>query len=80
MYWNLIKLRKEKGLYQKDMADLIGGTYLTYGQKESGKAKFDIEEMKIIKEYFGKPMDYIFLDTNSIDIAIEEKEYSDNRK
>ena len=80
MYWNLMKLRKEKGLYQKDMADLIGVTYLTYGQKESGKANFNIEEMKIIKDYLGKPMDYIFLDSNSIDIAIEGKEFIDNRK
>lgn len=66
MYWNLIKLRKESGLSQTKMAELIGGTYLTYGQKESGKANFNIEEMMIIKDYFDMPLDYIFLPSKSI--------------
>lgn len=60
MYWNLIKLRKEGGLFQRDMGKLIGCSYQTYGYKESGKTKFDSVEMDIIKNYFDKPMDYIF--------------------
>lgn len=62
MYWNLVKLRRENNMTQLDMAQLIGvKEYQTYGNKESGKAKFNIDEMKAIKKHFDKPLDYIFL-------------------
>lgn len=61
LQWNLIKLRKERGLSQKDMADYLGITPESYGAKERGKQPFFIDEMFKIKYLFGCTMDEIFL-------------------
>ena len=60
MYSNLIKLRKERGFSQQQMADLVGCSVGSYNRNELGKRNFKINEMEIIKDLFKLPMDEIF--------------------
>lgn len=64
LQWNLIRLRKERGLSQKDMADYLDITPETYGAKERGKQPFMLDEMFKIKHLFNGTMDEIFLPRN----------------
>jgi DNA-binding XRE family transcriptional regulator len=67
MYSNLAKLRKERGITQKYMADLIGvKNTSTYNRKERGHVQFKINEMEAIKDLFQLPTDEIFLKFKSI--------------
>ena len=61
MYSNLAKLRKEQGITQQQMGQLIGCATSNYNRKERGKMNFRITEMEIIKKHFNKPLDEIFL-------------------
>ncbi len=64
LQWILIRLRKERGLSQKDMADFLGISIDSYGSKERGKQPFFIDEMFKIKFLFKLSMDEIFLPRN----------------
>lgn len=64
MQWNLIRLRKEKGLTQVDMGKVLNITHESYGQKERGDRQFRQDEMFMLSDYFGKPFEDIFLDRN----------------
>ncbi|MDX1769909.1 MAG: helix-turn-helix transcriptional regulator [Planococcaceae bacterium] len=66
MQWNLIRLRKEHGLNQKELEKVIGMKPGTYGRKERGELEFRISEMIAIHQYFNVSMDEIFLPTNCI--------------
>ena len=44
--------RTIKGYTQKEMAELLGIKQNTYSDKERGKSKFTIDEVKFIKELF----------------------------
>lgn len=57
-------LRKEKKIEQTEIAKWIGVTTETYGAKEKGKTQFKADEMFIIAEHFGLPVDKIFLKSN----------------
>lgn len=70
MQWNLIRLRKEAGLTQKDMAKIIGVNVSTYINKEIGDYQFKSDEMFTLRDYFKKPIDDIFLRTNCNGVAI----------
>lgn len=72
MQWNLIKLRKDANLTQKEIADMIGISDSAYSRKESGESSFKDFEMFKIREIFKKPIDDIFLPTNCIDNAKNE--------
>lgn len=58
--YKLRALRAEHGLTQAKMAKIIGISEPTYCQKEIGKREFTLKECKIISDYFGKPIEYIF--------------------
>jgi putative transcriptional regulator len=60
VYSNLVKLRKERGISQQQMADLVGCSLRSYNRNENGHANFKINEMEIIKNHFKLPMDEIF--------------------
>lgn len=61
MQSKLIILRKERQITQKTIADLLGISTKQYGYKETGKSKFDGDEMFKIADYFGLKVDDIFL-------------------
>ena len=61
VYWNLIQLRKNKGLTQQAMADLLEMHVSTYNMKENGKLDFNISEAWKLKRLFDVSMDDIFL-------------------
>ena len=44
--------RTIKGYTQKEIAELLGIKQNTYSDKELGKSKFTIDEVKLIKELF----------------------------
>lgn len=46
------------------MAEKLGLSVESYGQKERGKVAFSMDEMFLIKRIFGLPMDHIFLPRN----------------
>lgn len=64
MQWNLIRLRKERKLYQEHVAKLIGVSTNAYGMKERGEQQFTADEMFLLSDYFDRPMDQIFLPRN----------------
>lgn len=66
MQWVLIRLRKEAGLTQEQLAKLIGANITTYLNKETGKTQFKANEMFIISKFFGKTIEEIFLCDDSI--------------
>lgn len=70
MQWELIKLRKEWGLNQSDMAKILGINVSTYQNKESGNSSFRDYEMFTLSRYFDKPIEEIFLPSKCIDNAI----------
>ncbi|WP_432352695.1 helix-turn-helix transcriptional regulator [Sporosarcina sp. A2] len=62
--WNLIRLRSDRGLKQKDMAKMLGVTDETYGMKERGQHQFQMDEMFVISHFFHVPIEDIFLPRN----------------
>lgn len=60
----LIRLRKEKGFTQEDMARLLQIKRSTYGNYENGYRKPDIEVVIKLKKIFGVSDDKIFLPDN----------------
>lgn len=74
MYSNLAKLRKERGITQKKMGELIGlsassdssdSAQSNYNRRERGKTPFKSTEMEIIQKFFDKPLGEIFLKYDS---------------
>ncbi|MFC4661697.1 helix-turn-helix transcriptional regulator [Oceanobacillus sp. FSL W7-1293] len=60
-------IRKNKGLSQEDMANLLGLKSLyPYHRKESGAQKFSAEEIHAIANYFDLPIEYFFDDELAI--------------
>lgn len=68
--WNLIRLRDEAGMTQKDMGKILGISGYSYMRKENGQTRFYDYEMFMLSEYFNKTIDQIFLNPNCNDIAI----------
>jgi len=64
MQWNLIITRKEKGLNQVEVAKILNISADAYGMKERGQLQFKADEMFLLSDYFGKPIEQIFLSTN----------------
>lgn len=70
----LIKLRKQKNLYQADLAKKLGMARATYAAYEQGTRQPDFETLKRIAEYFGVTTDYL-LGTNQPDQTEDEKAF-----
>lgn len=71
MQSRLMILRKESGLYQKDVAKYLGITGEVYSHKERGIRQFTADEMFKISDLFNKTLDEIFLDRNSGKTEVE---------
>ena len=52
-------LRKEKGLKQKDMADMLGMTDRQYQSYEYGKVNVPATVLNFFADYFGVTADYL---------------------
>lgn len=61
MQEKLIILRKNKGVQQKELAEMLGITTTAYSLKENGKYQFTGDQMFKIAEYFKMPIEDIFL-------------------
>lgn len=64
--WQLIRLRKEGGLTQRKMAEILNIDISTYVYKENGKKQFNANEMFMISELLDKKIEDIFLPSHSI--------------
>lgn len=61
MFEKLRKIRQEKGIKAKDIAEKLGlKTEGAYYKKETGSVPFSLEEGKIISETFSMPIEEIF--------------------
>ena len=58
---NLEKLRKERGIRQEDLADILGVTRQTIGSLENGRYNPSILLAFKIARYFGKDIEEIFI-------------------
>ncbi|MDT2485545.1 helix-turn-helix transcriptional regulator [Enterococcus hulanensis] len=63
MQWNLIRIRKEHGETQTDLASLLNLSVEGYRLKENGVSQFKSDEMFLIAEHFNLNLDEIFLPT-----------------
>ncbi|MFC3467572.1 transcriptional regulator [Staphylococcus saprophyticus] len=59
--------RREKGDTQKAIAKKLSISPQRYQLKESGKAKFSLDEAKILSELYEMPIDQLF--SNSITVG-----------
>lgn len=56
---NLKKLRLEKKLFQKDVAEKCNINRSTYNQYEQGKVEMDHETLKKLSKFYNVSIDYI---------------------
>ena len=56
---NLKKLRKERKVQQKDMAEYLGVSIRTYQRYEHGELEPNIEKIIRLAYYFGVTTDYL---------------------
>lgn len=61
MQEKLMILRKRAKLTQSQLADVLGISLTQYSRKERGVFEFTGDEMFVIKDLFGLPLDDIFL-------------------
>lgn len=80
LQWNLIRIRKELKLSQKDVAKILGISTDAYGMKERGEVQFKQDEMFILSRYFGLPMEVIFLPRDFGKTEIKEGKFNANDK
>lgn len=73
MFEKLRKIRQEKNIKAKDIAEKLGlKTEGAYYKKETGTVPFTLQEGKIVSEIIGLPIEEIFF--------TEEISWQDNRK
>lgn len=60
MHNRLKELRKEKGLTQTELAQVINTNQSQYGKYENGKTNLSLENAKILADYFGVSIPYLF--------------------
>lgn len=76
MQEKLILLRKKIGVTQESLSKLLKINPKTYSAKELGKTEFSMNEMFKISEYFGMPIEDIFLPRilqNGVSIELKEE-------
>lgn len=57
---NLKMLRAKHSKTQKDIADILGISIISYRQKENNIRSFTLDEAKIISDYFNLSVEAIF--------------------
>jgi len=60
IFYNLLLLRKEKGMTQAELAKKIGTTQSNVGRLESGQQNFTVETLDKIAKVFGKELKISF--------------------
>lgn len=60
MNYKLLVARKEKRLYQRELAEKLGIHPQTYHEKEVGKKDFTLTEAKILAKTFHCTLDDLF--------------------
>lgn len=80
MQWNLIRLRKEAGFRQKELAEIIGISEDAYGYKERGQRPFDLDEMFILRDLFHVHLEDIFLPSDSIKNRVNNAKSTINKE
>lgn len=70
----LRKLRKDRGLIQPDMAELLGISYQAYGNYENGKREPDNATLVKLAEYFGVTVDYLLRNDEDVQETIESSD------
>lgn len=69
MFEKLRRLRTQKNISAKMMADLLGlETEGAYYKKENGSIKFTLNEGKTIADFFGLPIEVVFFDGELSDL------------
>lgn len=53
-------LRKNKGLKQQEIADILGVKRNTYSDWENGKSKPNYEKLEKIADFFSVSLDWLF--------------------
>lgn len=61
----LLQARKEAGLTQAELANLLGISTTSYGDKERGIKEFTQDEMFFLSKFFNKNLQEIFLPRKS---------------
>ena len=56
---NLIKLRKERNLTNKDMGNILNVSKSTYNNWEIGRTEPDINTLKKLSDFFGVTIDFL---------------------
>lgn len=59
IYKNIAALRKQQGLTQGDVAEILGITRQQYQLYESGKREILLHLMIALADYYGVSLDYI---------------------
>lgn len=59
IYYKMAELRKERGLSQGDIAEVLGITRQQYQLYESGKREIWLHQMIQLADFYGVTMDYI---------------------
>lgn len=59
MYLRMDDLRKEKGLSQKQVAELLGVSCKTYSAYEKGKRKIRVQQLCILADFYHTSVDYL---------------------
>jgi len=58
---NIKELRKNKGLYQRDLAAILGVSHVAVSKWESGTNKIDVDVLEAIASYFGIRIGELFI-------------------
>ena len=74
---NLLKLRKQAKLSQKEVAEIMGCSVMAYGRYERGEREPSIEMLTILSRYYNVTLDYLVGNVDTIDrneLTVYEKE------
>ena len=73
LYGKIKKLRKEKGLTQKELAERLSINMSHLNRIENGKCQPSIDMLKKFSEYFGISNDYLLSDEEFPEVHVENK-------
>ena len=80
MFEKLRKIRQEKNIKAKEIAEKLGlKTEGAYYKKETGSVPFTLEEGKIVADIFNMPIEEIFLKMNYL-VKIKGEECDGKKK
>ncbi|NJP37156.1 helix-turn-helix transcriptional regulator [Alkalicoccus luteus] len=71
--WKLIRLRKERGVTQQQIAKILGIDVRIYIPREHGETPFKADEMFELSRFFDLPIEDIFSPRNSTKNGEKEK-------